>query len=464
MSTGNGYQSIGSFMHEDNLEHLMSLSEADYRPPELPFDGDISKEMSGGDGFLLDRSSWTFLNHGAFGAALSCGHFRAQQWRNYCEEQPLRYFDRDLLPHLVYSARRLAKFVQADPTGIILSQNATTLLNAVIAGHVRTCREQNREPTIVLWDTSYGSVKKMARHYGARVVEIPFQKRYLSRLWEQQDCEQPEQAFLDALDDTLERHYQPIVSSLDNSALLVLDHTTSNTALTMPIEMLAERAREHGMLVCVDGAHGLLAQDLQLSNAPFQNIDFYISNGHKWLSCVRGVAMLYCRDAELRRTVLRLPPIVSHGIDDGYFSRFVWDGTRDYAAQLSLPVVLDYWEKENPAKVRATMREKLTEAIGVLSDMWHGGESGPGTVTIAPESLLSPMALVKLPEPHGGNSKASPKSSIDAKRVQDCLYKNSLIEVPIKAINGVLYVRLSCHVYNELYEYERLGRVMLEMG
>ena len=30
--------------------------------------------------------------------------------RYYLEQQPLRYFDRMLLPHLVYSARRLAKF------------------------------------------------------------------------------------------------------------------------------------------------------------------------------------------------------------------------------------------------------------------------------------------------------------------------------------------------------------------
>ena len=93
----------------------------------------------------------------AFGGALQCGYDRASQWRAYLEEQPLRFFDRDLLPHLVYSARRIARFCQADRSGIALGPNVTALLNTCIAGYVREYQQAAR---IVLWDTSYGSVKK----------------------------------------------------------------------------------------------------------------------------------------------------------------------------------------------------------------------------------------------------------------------------------------------------------------
>jgi selenocysteine lyase/cysteine desulfurase len=150
------------------VHDLISRDDAEYSPPGLPFEPlDPSSE------FLLDRKNWTFLNHGAFGAALKCGYDRAQQWRLYLEEQPLRYFDRDLLPHLAYSIRRLATFCHADRQGLALTQNATNTLNTAISGYVQ---EYKNDAKIVLWDLSYGSVKKMARTYCQNVCEFPFRK------------------------------------------------------------------------------------------------------------------------------------------------------------------------------------------------------------------------------------------------------------------------------------------------
>lgn len=34
-----------------------------------------------------------------------------QSWQTHCELQPLRFLDRELLPHLVFVTRRLAKFI-----------------------------------------------------------------------------------------------------------------------------------------------------------------------------------------------------------------------------------------------------------------------------------------------------------------------------------------------------------------
>jgi hypothetical protein len=44
--------------------------------------------------FLLDLDAWTFVNHGAFGAAFACGLRVAEAWRGVCEQQPLKFFDR----------------------------------------------------------------------------------------------------------------------------------------------------------------------------------------------------------------------------------------------------------------------------------------------------------------------------------------------------------------------------------
>lgn len=424
-----GYQSIGSF-HSDNLEYLMSLSDKDYTPPQLPFEPVTAQHT-----FMLDRTKWTFLNHGAFGAALKSGYDRANQWRYCLEQQPLRYFDRDLLPHLVYSARRLSDFIGLeDRSGLALVPNVTSALNTVIAGYVR---EHGDTARIVVWDVSYGSVKKMARQYCSNVVEIDFFKQ-LPQLHEKGEA-----AFMDSLEEALSTEQDW------TGSLLILDQTTSNTAMNLPIAALADRARKAGMLVLVDGAHGLLAQEIDF----LSSVDFYVSNGHKWLSCPRGVAMMYCGSEHLRETILRQPAIVSHGVDDGYFSRFAWDGCRDYAAQLALSVVLDAWN--DPAVVRAQLRFSLTKGVDVLTSMWHPSDTESPT-TLAPMSLHSPMALVRLPD-----SIAFNKTSSDANHVQDYLFASN-IEVPIKCIQGTLYVRVSCHVYNQKKDFEHLSQVMLK--
>jgi selenocysteine lyase/cysteine desulfurase len=304
----------------------------------------------------------------------------------------------------------------------------------------------------------------MAHHfYQGKVTEIPFQARYLDRL---AAASTPETVFQEALDDCL----------VDQSSLLqnkhvclVLDQTTSNTALTMPVAQLAAqmKARHSEALVVVDGAHGLLAQNTNLSSLFAAGVDIYVTNGHKWLSAPRGVGFLAVASPDLAQSVLRCPAVLSHGIHEpDLFSRFVWDGCRDYAAALSIPSVVDYWKRRNPDIVRLNCKDMLRQGIQILAAKWYGDSSArdapswPGHVTLVgfDSSLLSPMALVCLPS----RRSRSDHTSTDAKTVQDYLY-SQLIEVPIKCINGKLYVRVSCHIYNELKDFEHLATAIQRM-
>lgn len=434
---------MGSF-HSEDVDVLMAQDDGEYSTPELPFESLLratSTENMSSD-FLLDTKTWTFLNHGAFGASLRSGYLRAEEWRCHLERQPLRYFDRDLLPHLVYSARRLAKFTHASREGTTLLPNVTSGLNTIIRGYTRI---HGRNSHVLLWDTSYGSLKKISRQLCERVTEIPVSS-YFKKLDEYSD---PSAIFDDAL-----YHALKDISDTEN-ALLILDHTTSNTAINMPLERLSKLGKEHGMLTMVDGAHGLLAQSVDLSALP--DIDFYVANGHKWLACPRGIGMMHCSSDELRNTILEEPSVISHGIGQGYQSRFLWDGCRDYAAALSIPAVLDYWELYGINKVRADIQTKLEAAVELLTVQWHHGQKEKAT--LVPLELHSPMmALVRLPDKlQSADGKSS--TSNDAKRIQDYLY-DQFVEVPIKCINGVLYVRISCHIYNYLEEYVRLAQTL----
>ena len=57
------------------------------------------------------EDSCTFLNHGAFGASLKEGLDTVECFHRYIDQQPLRFFDREMLPHMVYITRRMAEFV-----------------------------------------------------------------------------------------------------------------------------------------------------------------------------------------------------------------------------------------------------------------------------------------------------------------------------------------------------------------
>ena len=378
--------------------------------------------------------------------------------RYHLERQPLRYFDRDLLPHLVYSARRMAHFCHASRDNFTLIPNVTYGLNTILRGY---CAKYKGRSHVIVWDTSYGSLKKMAHEYcPQRVTEIPVSD-YFDRCWNE-SLEGSSDLFEYALLETLQQIKSENHNKQIENALLILDHTTSNTALNMPLKRLSELAKEMNMLVMVDGAHGLLAQDLALNERELPHVDFYLGNGHKWLSCPRGIGFLYCPHANLRDSILKQPAVISHGIGQGFQSRFLWDGCRDYAAALSVPAVLDYWEQQpivdvDAVPVRIKINNQLREAAQLLSRSWHGNQDWERSL-LAPWKLHSPMmVLVRLPD----TMQSSPSTSEQAKAVQDFLYDN-FIEVPIKCIRGVLYVRISCHIYNEMNKYQRLADTMLK--
>jgi selenocysteine lyase/cysteine desulfurase len=429
-------QGFGSF-HNESVEYLIRIPDAKYVPPPLPecvqlktpFDRDTIRSMTPAQRkqalWRLDPS-WTFLNHGAFGAALTQVVDHAYEWAKYVESQPLRFIDRELLAQRVSVVRRLSRdYLHTDPAQTVLLPNATTGINVALRSLSLT-----ENDTVLVLNLTYGATKKIVRHLhsktgcNVRIQELDIQKGHVP---------------LDSqLQEAVREHHASVV---------ILDHITSNTAVVLPIECMikAVRAANPSVRVIVDAAHSLGA--VPLDRMTEWGADFVTGNAHKWFCAAKGCAFLWIaenKDIEID------PLIVSHGHGSGLLSEFVWSGLRDYGPTLALHTAMDFWDAVGIEWARQQNHKLLLEAVGTLLAKWH-------TNTLAPLEMYQCMATVRV----CGPSECMHES--EHQELQDKLFENYKIEVPIKKIENVLYVRISCHLYNELQEYERLADAMLEL-
>ena len=118
--------------------------------------------------------------------------------------------------------------------------------------------------------------------------------------------------------------------------------------------------------------------------------------------------------------------------------------------------VLDWWEVVGPARIRAHMRETVRGAAVDCAEAW-GVDAFP-----CGEGLMSgPMLLVPLPDSaHGGGGNGGVCDYADAEALQNRLFAEG-VEVPVKAIEGRLYVRISAHCHNERADYHALRDAVL---
>ena len=120
----------------------------------------------------LDET-FTFLNHGSFGAMPKAIIEKQHLLRLYIESQPVRHFQRELDGLLDSSRRRLASFVGAGPEELVFVPNATTGVNTVLS-----CLDLSPGDEILVTDHIYNAATtpRSTARTGARVVtaHIPF--------------------------------------------------------------------------------------------------------------------------------------------------------------------------------------------------------------------------------------------------------------------------------------------------
>ena len=407
------------------VEELASIPDDQYTQPVFPFEvpsftekvqfGKETKRVH----FYIDPT-WTFINHGAFGAVVREAMVTSQRWQEYVETQPLRAMDRDLPPLIAFVIRKLAKFVKADPKSLVFVPNATYATTAVLKSY-----PFNPGDAILYLNLVYSAVSK-------QLIEVAKQKSLI--------LVEREIKFPITKNEDIIGVVENALKEFPNIKFAVFDHIASASAVLLPVKSLIDTCHKSSVKVLIDGAHALGNIDLNITD---MNPDFYTSNGHKWLCGAKGAAFLYVHKEF--HSVIR-PLVISHGFTHGFQAEFAWLGVRDYSALIALSSAIDFWEFYGPECIREYIHGLNAKAATMLTTAWK-------TERLADPMFFKSMTPIRVPI-----------ENVEPDELQDWLYFKKKIEIPIKKVGGYLYTRVSTHVHNEMGDYEKLAEAILEFS
>lgn len=336
------------------------------------------------------------------------------------EAEPTLFMNVDLPAAIRASADAVGGAIGARGEDIVLVDNATAAINAVLGSlHFEPGDE------ILLHNETYGAVVRTAKHAasrsGAKVVsvEVPFPDT---------TAESIVAAFANAI--------------TPRTRIAVLDHITSANALTFPLDQIISLCRDAGVATLVDGAHapGQIPLDLAQLGA-----DYYAGNGHKWWMGAKGAGFLWTapkRQADLH------PTIISWGYGTGYTAEFDWTGTRDWSAALVLPEAIAFHTRLGGTDLMTANANLARDAASMLADRWRTRLGAP--------DLHAAMTMVALPF-------SGPVTEERALAIRQELFALKC-DVPVIALGDTLWVRLSAQAYNLPSDYERLGDLVDMIG
>lgn len=370
------------------------------------------------DQFLLD-SEVVFLNHGSFGAAPRPVFQAYQAWQERLERQPVKFLGREIDGYYQQAREELGAYLNASPDDIVFIPNATFGVNLV-------ARSIRLQPGDVVLGTDH--------EYGA----CNFTWDFVCNKREARYVQQPIPAPVRSSKEIADYIWSGVTPQ---TKVIFLSHITSPTACILPVKEVCKRAREAGILTCIDGAHapGQIEVDLEDIGA-----DFYSGNLHKWFMSPKGAAFLYTRRD---RQPLVEPLVVSWGwgkesaerTSSRYVEMLQWRGTIDPSAALSIPAAIQFQRDHDWTAVRQRCHILVRQAMERICALTSLPPFYP------PESDLY-FQLAAVPLPH----------LEDIVGFQAQLYREYHIEVPLIEWNGRHLIRISVQGYNTQQDIDHL--------
>ncbi len=364
------------------------------------------------------RNDTTYMNHGSFGLPPNAVKEVRSALIDQLNANPMDFFDRKLEGLINSTLSELAAFVGTTRENIVFVDNATYGMNVVADSFPLLSGDE-----ILLNEHEYGAVHRIwhraCDRVGARVVNAKFPKRFESK-----------QQIIDAL----------FAAVTNQTRMIVVSHITSPTAITLPIAEICQRASENDIAVCIDGPHAIAQIDVNIDEL---NCDFYTASCHKWLCATLGSGFLYAHPRwhnmmePLNKSWGRLLP----ALPEKWFDEFTWSGTRDISGFLSVAAAIEFFKTLGLSAFRNRSHYLAQYARHVLEEQF-------GTTGIIPNDSSWYVSMAHVPLPENSTGYAS---------LQNRLWQNYGIEVPIIEFDHNWYIRVSNHLYNSTTQIDYLA-------
>ena len=174
----------------------------------------------------------------------------------------------------------------------------------------------------------------------------------------------------------------------------------------------------------------------------------WTGNLHKWPCAIRGCAVLCVRADFVDRIK---PPVISHHLNESFGAEFDWQGTFDPTPWLLAGEAIRFmdrfggWDlvRDRNHALATRMQEMLCHRFGVEA------------ISPLDGSMLGCMATIPFPDRLQPGEDGPPPEVMQA----ELLVKHR-VEVPVMDFAGRRHLRVSCHVYNDPGDYEKLADAM----
>lgn len=372
--------------------------------------------------FLLNPEI-TFLNFGSFGSCPKPIFDDYQRWQIEMEREPVQFITSGSSQYLKKSREALGEFVHCHADDLVFVPNPSYAVNIV-------SRSLNLKPgdEILSTNLEYGACDKawnyIVKKTGARYVRQPIQLPLSSK-------EQFVEDFFKGLS--------------PRTKLIFLGQITSTTALILPVREICEIAKQKGLMTFIDGAHVPGHIPLHLSEL---GADLYTGACHKWMMTPKGVSFLYSKK-EVQH--LLDPLVVSWGYESAMpsHSQFLdyhqMQGTRDFTGFLTVPAAIDFMRKNNWESVSESCRNLIRNNAGRFCE------------------LVGSTPLCPISEEFLGQMFSIPVICKEPEKLQQHLYINYKIEIPVMRLEDKIFIRFSINAFNSQRDLDKLFAALKEI-
>ncbi len=379
--------------------------------------------MSTFKNLFLVQPDIAYLNFGSFGACPKPIFEDYQKWQLELEQEPAQFITVNGPQYLKQSREALAKYVNCDAEDLVYVTNPSYGTNII-------AKSLNLKPgdEILTTHLEYGAADKAWEYYckkaGAKYVR--------------QNITLP----LTTKEKFIEEFFTSLTSK---TKLIFISQITSTTGLIFPIKEICEIAKEKGLITFVDGAHTPGHIPLNLAEL---KADIFIGACHKWMMTPKGSSFLYVKK-EFQN--LFDPLIVSWGYDAMFpsDSKFLdyhqLQGTRDFSAFLTIPKAIEFMKQNNWKEISANCRKMVKENAQRFCE------------------LVDSIPLCPITDEFLGQMFSIPVSTPEPEKLQQHLFVNYKIEIPVMRHGDKTYLRYSINAFNEQNDLDRLHEALKEI-